>query len=68
MVSVSTERDEPRRPAEKVPAAVAELQLGTAPSADRAWPPSWFAAATATRTDTAARTEEPLKDGFAGRT
>jgi hypothetical protein len=69
MVGVSAERDELRRlveelPDAEVPAAVAELRLRTAPPADRAWPPPWFGAASGSRTDTAARSEELLKDGF----
>jgi hypothetical protein len=69
MVGVSAERDELRRlveelPDAEVPAVVAELRLRTAPSADRVWPPPWFGAASGSRTDTAARSEELLKDGF----
>jgi hypothetical protein len=69
MVGVSAERDELRRlveelPDEEVPAAVAELRLRVAPQADRPWPPPWFAAASGSRTDIAARSEELLKDGF----
>lgn len=69
MVGVSAERDELRRLVDELPdaevsAAVAELRLRTAPPADRAWPPSWFGAASGSRTDTAARSEELLEDGF----
>jgi hypothetical protein len=69
MVSVSAERDELRRlveelPDAEVPAAVAELRLRVAPPAGRPWPPPWFGAATGSRTDTAVRSEELLKDGF----
>ena len=69
MDGVSAERDELRRlvedlPDAEVPAAVAELRLRTARSADRTWPPPWFGAASATRTDTAARVDELLQDGF----
>ena len=69
MVGVSAERDELRRlveelPDAEVPAAVAELRLRTAPSADRTWPPPWFGAASGSCNGTAARSEELLKDGF----
>jgi hypothetical protein len=69
MVGVSAERDELRRlveelPDAEVPAAVAELRLRVAPQADRPWPPPWFGAATGSRSDTAVRSEELLKDGF----
>jgi hypothetical protein len=69
MVGVSAERDELRRlveelPDAEVPAAVADLRLRLAPPADRPWPPPWFGAATGSRTDTAVRSEELLKDGF----
>ena len=69
MVCVSAERDELRRLVDELPdaevsAVVAELRLRTAPSADRAWPPPWFGAASGRRTDTAARSEELLEDGF----
>ena len=66
---MNAERDELRRlvedlPEAQVPAAVAELRLRVAPSADRPWPPPWFGAATGGRTDVAARSEEFLEDGF----
>lgn len=69
MVGVSAERDELRRlvdelPDAEVPAAVADLRLRTARSTERGWPPPWFGAASATRTDTAARVDELLQDGF----
>jgi hypothetical protein len=69
MVGVSAERDELRRlveelPDAEVPAAVAELRLRVAPPADRPWPPPWFGVAEGSRTDTAVRSEELLKDGF----
>ena len=51
-------------PDAEVPAAVAELRLRVAPVSDRPWPPSWFGAASGSRPDTAARSEELLKDGF----
>jgi hypothetical protein len=69
MVCVSAERDELRRLVEElsdaqVSAAVAELRLRAAPQTDRPWPPPWFGAAAGSRTDTAARSEELLEDGF----
>ena len=69
MAGVSAERDELRRlvedlPEDEVPAAVADLRLRLAPSDERAWPPVWFGAASGRRTDTAARSEELLADGF----
>jgi hypothetical protein len=51
-------------PEEEVLAAVAELRLRTAVTLDREWPPAWFGAASAGRTDVAARSEELLEDGF----
>lgn len=69
MVCMSAERDELRRlvddlPEAELPAAVADLRLRLASPADRSWPPPWFGAATGSRTDTAARSEELLQDGF----
>jgi hypothetical protein len=69
MGCVSAERDELRRlveelPDAEVPAAVAELRLRTTPQSDRPWPPPWFGSATGNRSDTAARSEELLEDGF----
>ena len=69
MIGMSAERDELRRLVEELPetevhAAVAELRLRVAPSADRPWPPLWFGAATGGRTDIAARSEELMEDGF----
>ncbi|MFL5911488.1 MAG: hypothetical protein ACJ768_13045 [Gaiellaceae bacterium] len=66
---MSAERDELRRlveelPEAEVPAAMAELRLRVAPSADRPWPPVWFGAASGSRTDTAVCSEELLEDGF----
>ncbi|HEY6747934.1 MAG TPA: hypothetical protein VI357_19740 [Mycobacteriales bacterium] len=66
---MSAERDELRRLVEELPeaevsAAVAELRLRAAPRTGRPWPPPWFGAAAGGRTDTAARSEELLEDGF----
>jgi len=69
MVDMSAERDELRRlvealPEAEVPAAVVDLRLRAVSAAERAWPPPWFGSATGSRTDTAARSEELLEDGF----
>jgi len=68
---VSVERDELHRlveelPDELVPAALDEVRRHLAPAAHRRrpWPPSWFGAGSAVATDTAARSEELLADGF----
>jgi hypothetical protein len=69
MSGVSAERDELRRLVEDLPetevsAVVAELRLRLVASVERPWPPPWFGAATGSRTDVAARSEELLEDGF----
>jgi hypothetical protein len=69
MADMSAERDELRRlvealPEAEVPAALIDLRLRAVPAAERAWPPPWFGSATGSRTDTAARSEELLEDGF----
>lgn len=66
---MSVERDELHRLVEElpdadVPAIAAELRLRLAAAVDRPWPPAWFGAATSSRTDAAARSEELLEDGF----
>ena len=66
---MSAERDELHRLVEELPeaevsAAVAELRLRVAAPTGRPWPPAWFGAATGARTDTAANSDELLKDGF----
>jgi hypothetical protein len=51
-------------PEDQVPAALIEVQrLASAPDTSP-WPPPWFAAITAGRTDTSARAEELLAEGF----
>jgi hypothetical protein len=67
--AVSAERDELRRlvdelAEDEVPGVVTDLRRRSAPASDRAWPPPWFGAASSTRSDTAARSEELLEDGF----
>ena len=66
---MSAERDELHRlveelPADQVPAALADVRRHLQPAEDRPWPPDWFGAVTAPRSDTAARAEELLADGF----
>jgi hypothetical protein len=66
---VTAERDELRRlvedlPDERVPAALDELRRQARPRAAGHWPPAWFASSTAARTDTAARADELLAEGF----
>jgi hypothetical protein len=66
---MSAERDELRQlveelPDEQVPAALEDVRRRVAPRAVRSWPPRWFGAATAPRTDTAARADEILAEGF----
>lgn len=69
--SIATaERDELHRlvdalPDEEVPAALADVKRHVEPRVtDSAWPPSFFAGATAGNTDTAPRVDELLADGF----
>jgi len=69
VIGVSADRDELHRlveelPEAEVPAAIADLRLRRASPADRPWPPVWFGAASGSRTDVAARSEELLEDGF----
>ncbi len=66
---MSAERDELHRLIEKLPdeqvaIALAEVRNHVEQAPKRAWPPPWFGAATASRTDTAARAEEILDAGF----
>jgi hypothetical protein len=65
---MSAERDELRElverlPEEQVPAVLAAARHLQAASA-RPWPPAFFGAGRAGRTDTAARSEELLDEGF----
>jgi hypothetical protein len=66
---VTAERDELRQlveelPDEQVPPALEDVRRRLAVGDDRVWPPRFFAAGTGTRTDTAARADEILADGF----
>jgi hypothetical protein len=66
---MTVERDELRRlvedlPDEQVPAALEDVRRRVAPHETRAWPPTWFAMGTGQRTDTAARIDEILAEGF----
>jgi hypothetical protein len=66
---MSSERDELRRlvehlPDEQVPAVLAEVRRHLAPVRSRSWPPAFFGAGQARRTDVAARAEEILDEGF----
>jgi len=66
---VTAARDELRRlvdglPEEQVPAALAEVRRLAERGAVSAWPPPWFGALTSGRTDTSARVDKLLADGF----
>lgn len=66
---MSTARDELRElveqlPDEEVPAVLAEVRRHVEPAARRAWPPAFFGAGRASRSDIAARSEETLGEGF----
>jgi hypothetical protein len=66
---VTVERDELRRlvddlPDEQVPAALEDVRRRVAPREATPWPPSWFGMGVARRTDTAARADEILAEGF----
>jgi hypothetical protein len=69
MVSMTAARDELHRlveqlPEEQVSAALIEVQrLASAPDTSP-WPPRWFGAITAGRTDASARVDELLAEGF----
>jgi hypothetical protein len=66
--NVAGERDELRRLVEELTDDQVSLTLADVRhhlrAARRPWPPAWFGAATTTRTDVAARSEELLADGF----
>ena len=47
-----------------MPAALAEVRRLAKRGAVSAWPPPWFGALTSGRTDTSARVDELLADGF----
>jgi hypothetical protein len=67
---MSADRDELRRlveelPDEEVPAALNDVRRHVRPTERKAsWPPAWFGAIKGSRPDTAARSEELLRDGF----
>jgi hypothetical protein len=51
-------------PEEQVPAVLAEVQRPAGAGQAREWPPPWCGAVTSVRTDTSARVDELLADGF----
>ncbi|MGH3585413.1 MAG: hypothetical protein ACRDQ0_03730 [Pseudonocardia sp.] len=66
---MSAERDELRElvdrlPDEQVPALLAEARRRLRPATERPWPPAFFGAGRAGRSDVAERSEELLDDGF----
>lgn len=66
---MSAERDELRRLVEElsddqVPSALADVRRRAVRHAAGSWPPAWFGAAVARRTDTAANVDELLAEGF----
>ncbi|MGQ0466568.1 MAG: hypothetical protein ACT4QG_14740 [Sporichthyaceae bacterium] len=68
---MSPEREELLRlvedlPDRDVPAVLAEVRrhLDPAPEPSAAWPPAWFGSIRSGRTDTAARVDELLAEGF----
>lgn len=67
---MSADRDELRRLVEdlreeQVPAALEDVRRHlVSTNASGAWPPAWFGAGAASRTDVAVRSEELLADGF----
>ena len=66
---MSAARDELRElveqlPDEEVPAVLAEVRRHVAPAPRRPWPPAFFGAGRASRSDVAARSEQILDEGF----
>lgn len=66
---MSAERDElhwliEKLPDEQVAVALADVRRHVERAPKPVWPPPWFGAATASRTDTAARADEILDAGF----
>lgn len=66
---MSVERDELRElverlPDEDVPAALADVRRHLSSAGERRWPPAFFGAGRAERSDVAARSEEILGEGF----
>lgn len=66
---MSAERDELARlvevlPEDQVAAALADVRRHLRPARERTWPPAFFGAAKGHTSDTAARSEELLAEGF----
>jgi hypothetical protein len=51
-------------PDERVPAVLAEVRRQVAPKPAAAWPPAWFGAIEADRTDVARHHDDLLAEGF----
>ncbi len=69
MTDMTAASDELRRlieqlPDEQVPTALAEVQRLAGATEVPAWPQPWFGAVTSGRSDTSARVDELLGDGF----
>lgn len=67
--AMSAERDELRElvervPEEELPAVLADVRRHLGPVRDRPWPPAFFGAGRASRSDVADRSEEILGEGF----
>ena len=65
----SKERDELRQlveqlPDSQLPGALADVRRHLPGGRTERWPPPWFGAATAARTDTARRVDDLLAEGF----
>jgi hypothetical protein len=66
---MSAEREELRRLVEQLPDkdvanVLAEVRRLAVPVSNRSWPPAFFGAGRASRSDVAARSEEILDEGF----
>ncbi len=66
---MSADRDELRKlvdrlPDERVPAVLAEARRHLHAASERSWPPAFFGAGHAGRSDVAERSEELLDEGF----
>lgn len=66
---MTADREELRRlvedlPDEQVPGVLDDVRRRLTPRRARSWPPAWFGGGTAARTDTAARADELLAEGF----
>jgi len=69
LVFMSAERDELRElveqlPDEEVPTVLADVRRHLESTGQRSWPPAFFGAGRANRSDVAARSEELLGEGF----